>query len=60
MLLCFGPWLAMLALVVVAADAVWGNRLLSPDEKRQLAEGLGEYGKRFGWKRPTRLKQKPY
>jgi polysaccharide transporter, PST family len=51
MLLCCGPWLATLALVVVAACAVCGNRLLSPNEKRQLAEGLGDYGRRFGLKR---------
>jgi polysaccharide transporter, PST family len=59
LLLCFGPWLAMLAVTVVAAYAICGTRLLSPDEKKQLADGLGEYGERFGWKLPTRLKQKP-
>jgi O-antigen/teichoic acid export membrane protein len=51
MLLCCGPWLATLALPVVAACAVWGNRLLSRNEKKQLVEGLGDYGRRFGPKR---------
>ena len=48
MLVCLGPWVALFALVAVAADAVWSDRLLSPEEKRQLAEGVAEYGKRFG------------
>lgn len=48
MVVCMGPWAAMLALVAVAAAALWGNRLLSPDEKRRLADGLAQYGKRFG------------
>ena len=46
-LICFSPWLAALALAVVAVDAIWADRLLSPDEKKQLAEGLAEYHKRF-------------
>jgi len=50
-LLCCGPWLAILSMVAVAADAVWGNRLLSHEEKRLLASGLVDYGKRFGPKR---------
>jgi O-antigen/teichoic acid export membrane protein len=50
-LLCCGPWLAILSMVVVIADAVWGNRLLSHEEKRLLASGLVDYGKRFGPKR---------
>ena len=58
LLLCCGPWLATFAMVLVAAYAVWGNRLLLPNEKRQLAEGLGDYGKRFGLKRSIPLKQK--
>lgn len=51
-LLCCGVWAAILALVAVAADAVWGDRLLAPEEKRLLARGLADYGKRF---RPRRL-----
>ena len=50
-LLCCGPWPAILALVIVVAAAVWGNRLLSCEEKRLLARGLADYGKRFGPKR---------
>jgi polysaccharide transporter, PST family len=50
-LLCCGPSLAAIVMVLVAAYAIWGNRLLSHDEKRQLAEGLNEYGERFGLKR---------
>jgi hypothetical protein len=50
-LLCYGPWLAIFSTVVVAADAIWGDRLLSPDEKRQLADGLGGYARRFGLRR---------
>ena len=48
MLLCLGPWVALFALVAVAADAIWSDRLLSPEEKRQLVEGMAQYGKRFG------------
>lgn len=58
LLLCFGPWLAALALVLVAAYAVWGNRWLSADEKGQLSEGFGEYGKRFGLKRSMPVNEK--
>lgn len=47
MLLCLGPWISMLALALVAADAVWGKSVLSPDERRQLAEGIGDYARRF-------------
>ncbi len=48
MLLCLGPWVAVFALMAVVADAVWGDRLLSPEEKGLLAEGAMQYGKRFG------------
>ncbi len=48
MLLCLGPWVAVLALLAVAVDALLGDRLLSPEEKDQLATGLSQYGKRFG------------
>ncbi len=51
MLLCLGPWVAVFALMAVVADAVWGDRLLSPEEKRQLAEGVSQYGRRFGLNR---------
>jgi polysaccharide transporter, PST family len=50
-LLCYGVWVAILAMMVVAADAVWGKRLLAPDEKQLLARGLANYIVRF------RLKQ---
>ena len=33
MLLCLGPWVSIRRSLAVAADAVWGNRLLSPEEK---------------------------
>ena len=49
-LLCCGPWPAILAMVIVVADAVWGNRLLSSEEKRLLSQGLADYGRRFGLK----------
>jgi polysaccharide transporter, PST family len=52
LLLCCGPWAATLALIVVAACAVWGKHLLSPSEKSQLVEGLGDYGRRFGLRQP--------
>ena len=60
-LLCCGPWLAILAMVVVAADAVCGDRLLSPDEKRQLAEALGNTANDPGWNGgfPVRVNASP-
>ena len=48
MLVCLGPWVALFALVAVAVDAIWSDRLLSPEEKQQLVEGMAQYGKRFG------------
>jgi hypothetical protein len=36
------------ALLAVVVEAVLGNRLLTPAEKYQLAQGLSQYGKRFG------------
>lgn len=51
MLLCLSPWAAAFAIVAVLADAVWGTRLLHPDERQQLAEGLAAYWKRFGLER---------
>ena len=50
-LLCCGPWVALVAMIAVMADAVWRDRLLAPEEKRLLAHGLGEYNRRFGPKR---------
>jgi polysaccharide transporter, PST family len=47
MLLSLGPWPSMVALVAVAAAALWGDRLLSPEEKRQIAEGIVQYEKRM-------------
>ena len=46
--LCFGPWVAAAALIAFALLAFFSDRLFSADEKRQLAEGVGEYRKRFG------------
>jgi polysaccharide transporter, PST family len=51
MLLCCGVWVAILAMLVVAADAVWGKWMLSPEERHLLAQGLADYGERFGLKR---------
>jgi O-antigen/teichoic acid export membrane protein len=51
MLLTLGPWAAVFALAAVAATAVWSNHLLSPEEKRQLAQRIAEYGKRSGLER---------
>ncbi len=44
---CLGPAVACLVLIVVAWEAVRGSRLLSQQEKAQLAEGLVEYRQRF-------------
>ena len=51
LLFCLGPWPAIAAVVVVAAGAVWSDRLLSPDEKLLLARRLSAYVKLFGPKR---------
>jgi polysaccharide transporter, PST family len=53
LLLCLGPWPATLAIVAVAAGAVWSDRLLTPDEKRQVAQRLAAYGTRFGLRPKT-------
>jgi O-antigen/teichoic acid export membrane protein len=45
---CLGPWVAVFTLLAVAVTALCGNRLLSPQEKRLLAEGAAQYGKRLG------------
>jgi len=51
MVVCLGPWVAVLSLLGVAAEAVCGRRLLSPQEKHRLAGGLAEYGKRLRLRR---------
>jgi O-antigen/teichoic acid export membrane protein len=48
MLLSLGPWVSLLALLAVVVAAVYGDRLLSPEEKQQVAEGIAGYGKRVG------------
>lgn len=45
--LSLGPWVAMATLAAVLVEAIWANRLLTPDEKRLVAEGIGQYGRRF-------------
>jgi hypothetical protein len=37
--------------LAVAAELLWGDRLLLPEEKERLAQGIAEYGKRFGLER---------
>lgn len=48
MVVCLGPWVAMLALAAVAVETIWGTRLFSPEERRHLVERLGDYTQRFG------------
>ena len=55
MLVCLGPWVAVFALVAVAIAAVWSNRLLTPDEKQQIADGISQYARRFGLERVTAI-----
>jgi O-antigen/teichoic acid export membrane protein len=45
MLICLGPWVATFALAALSIDAIYGDRLLTRNEKRQIAEGLGRYAK---------------
>jgi len=47
MLICLGPWVAMIALAAISVDAIYGDRLLTPDEKQQIAEGLGCYRRKL-------------
>ena len=47
-LLCLGPWVTILAMLAIAVAAIWGNHLLTPDEKQQLGEGIVAYWKRAG------------
>jgi polysaccharide transporter, PST family len=46
--LCFGLWVAAAAMVAFALVAIFGQGILSSDEKNQLLEGFGEYRRRFG------------
>ncbi len=58
-LLCLGPWAAVFGLVMVAAEATWAERLLSSEEKRQIAEGAGQYLKRLGLSRALADSRRP-
>jgi polysaccharide transporter, PST family len=51
LLLCCGPWWMALGLAAVAVYAVWGDRLLSREEKHLLSRGLADYATRLGLKR---------
>ncbi len=53
MVVCLGPWISVLVLAAVAAEAFWGTRLFSPEEKQRLAERLNDFGKRSGLERFT-------
>jgi len=46
---CLGPWIAMLVLVVVAAEATFGKHLLTPEERDEIAEGMQKYLGRLPW-----------
>jgi O-antigen/teichoic acid export membrane protein len=48
---CLGPWIAMLVLLVVAAEAVFGRHLLSDRERREIADGTQKYLGRLPWLR---------
>ncbi len=45
--ICLGPWLAAAVLIVVALEAVTSDRLLSEEEKRQLADRWWQYVQRL-------------
>ncbi len=47
LVICLGPWLALLALLAVALEAFRSDRLLSREEKQQLAEGCRQYLQRL-------------
>ncbi|MEN6452393.1 MAG: lipopolysaccharide biosynthesis protein [Thermoguttaceae bacterium] len=51
LVLCLGPWVAGLTLIVVAAEVIWGNRLLREEEKSQLGEGIADLVRRAGLER---------
>lgn len=44
---CLGPWVAMTVLAVVLLEAFSSNRLLSAEEKRELAQGFAQYWEKF-------------
>jgi len=56
---CLGPWLALAVLAVVAAEALWGNHLLTADERRQIAEQAEQYLDRLPWRRSARVPVHP-
>ena len=45
--ICLGPWIASMALIAIALDAVLSQRILSREEKHQLAKAWQEYLERF-------------
>jgi PST family polysaccharide transporter len=45
--LCLGPWLAVVVVLAVILEAVRSDRLLSGEEKQQLAEGYRQYLQRL-------------
>ena len=55
LLVCWPAWAAVPAVLAVAAEAVFGKRLFSPEEKRQLADRAADYARRlrldrrWGW-----------
>jgi len=53
---CLGPRVALIVLIAVAVDAAKYDRLLSREEKRQLAEGCLEYWQRL---RSLHIRLKP-
>ncbi len=50
---CLGPWLATAVLIVVALEAITSDKLLSPEEKQQLADHWWKYVGRFRSLRTT-------
>jgi polysaccharide transporter, PST family len=49
--LCVGPWIAGLSVIATLLLAMGSNRLLSPEEKRQIAASLADYKERSGLNR---------
>ncbi len=52
--ICLGPWIALLVLAAVALDAAASERVLSADEKRQLADGWRHYRRQLATWWPAR------
>ncbi len=46
-LLCLGPWISGIAVVMVALDAVRAERIFSADEKRRVVQALSAYRERL-------------